>query len=93
MQLRVFPLELVCWITAILFLAILPPEANHFTLCPFANIGILWCPGCGLGKSVAYLIRGDLQNSFQSHWLGIPVFAVLAKRIVSLIKNTYFHIA
>ncbi|MCD8741466.1 DUF2752 domain-containing protein [Mucilaginibacter roseus] len=49
--------------------------------------GIGWCPGCGLGHSISWLFRGNLNNSFQAHWLGIPALAIISWRIVILIKG------
>lgn len=92
MHVRVLPLELICWVTALFLLAVSDVQEQHFTLCPLGNMGITWCPGCGLGRSISSLLHCNIQASLQSHWLGIPVLGVLIYRIVSLIKNTYFHI-
>lgn len=93
MRIVVFPLELICWTGALLLLATTNLQGHHFTFCPLANLGISWCPGCGLGHSVSSLLHGQIQSSLQQHWLGIPALGILGYRIVSLIKNTYFHIA
>jgi hypothetical protein len=91
MRITVFPLELLCWTGGLSMLAAADPQGHHFTFCPLANLGISWCPGCGLGRSIASLLHGQVQASLQFHWLGIPALGVLVYRIVSLIKNTYFH--
>lgn len=51
-------------------------------------MGISWCPGCGLGHSIAYLFRGDLRNSFHEHWLGVPAVFIILYRIYSLARQT-----
>jgi hypothetical protein len=80
--------ELVFWIAAMLCLAFTSPVAeSHFTLCPLKLMGIKWCPGCGLGHSIIYLFHGDIRNSFQAHWLGIPAVIVIFHRIYVLGKD------
>lgn len=89
------PVELVFWISALILLATAsPPDQHHlkhFSLCPLANIGISWCPGCGLGRSITQLFHGNLEESFHQHWLGVPAVLIIGYRIVSLsriqIKN------
>jgi len=78
------PLELLAWLTALLWLALFSRAEHHFTLCPFANIGIEWCPGCGFGRSLRHLLHGDLAASIQSHWFGVPGFLILLYRIYTL---------
>ncbi|OOQ61489.1 hypothetical protein BC343_20600 [Mucilaginibacter pedocola] len=79
--------ELVIWITALACLAFSDPASHsHFSLCPLKQLGFSWCPGCGLGHSIAYLFHGDIANSFHSHWLGIPVTIALFYRIYTLAR-------
>ncbi|RZK43900.1 MAG: DUF2752 domain-containing protein [Pedobacter sp.] len=84
MRNRSLPLELVFWISALVLLATADPHAHHFSLCPLANIGIEWCPGCGLGRSISALFHGDVQESFTFHWFGIPALLVILYRTLSL---------
>ncbi|RZA03736.1 MAG: DUF2752 domain-containing protein [Sphingobacteriaceae bacterium] len=81
-------LELLFWIAAIIALAVADPTVpSHYTLCPFKLMGITWCPGCGLGHSIAFLLHGDVKNSFDTHWIGIPALAVIVYRVVVLAKH------
>jgi len=50
-------------------------------------MGITWCPGCGLGHSIAFLLHGDLRNSFHAHWLGVPALIIILYRIFDLISQ------
>jgi Protein of unknown function (DUF2752) len=50
-------------------------------------MGITWCPGCGLGHSIAFLLHGDIRNSFHAHWLGIPALVIILYRIYDLVKQ------
>lgn len=80
-------LEALIWITGLIYLIFLnSPEQSHFTICPIANLGFEFCPGCGLGNSISYLFNGDFVSSFQSHPLGIFAVIVISIRIFSLIK-------
>lgn len=83
------PLEGICWVTALLLLYFTNPHDHHFTLCPLENIGFAWCPGCGLGRSIALFLHGEISASFAMHGLGIPAFFVIVHRIYSLLKQTY----
>ena len=84
---NLFGLEAAIWILGILYLAIInSPESIHFTICPLKNLGIEFCPGCGLGNSISYLFRGDLVSSFRTHPLGIFALFIITLRIISIIK-------
>jgi hypothetical protein len=50
-------------------------------------MGISWCPGCGIGHSIAYLLHGDVIKSFHTHFLGTFALLVIVYRIVQLIKK------
>ncbi|WP_090557450.1 DUF2752 domain-containing protein [Pedobacter hartonius] len=82
------PLELVFWIAAFWFMAIAKPadhhEELHFTFCPLANLGMSWCPGCGLGRAITHFFHGNIRESIHYHWLGIPAVLIISYRIVTL---------
>jgi hypothetical protein len=77
------------WIAALLLLAAFEPSADHFTICPFHHLGFSFCPGCGLGKSISYLLQGDVNHSLTAHPLGFFALGVLIYRIYQLIKNNH----
>jgi len=80
--------ELTFWISALIALGISDPTlASHYTLCPLKLMGITWCPGCGLGHSIAFLLHGDVRDSFHSHWFGVPALVTIVYRIVDLIRQ------
>ncbi len=83
------PVELVCWVLGLILLYISDPHAHHYTLCPLENAGFDWCPGCGLGRSIALLMHGELEASLGMHWLGIPAFFIIIHRIYTLSKKKY----
>jgi len=79
-----FPLELAFWLLALVLLATANPHAHHFSLCPLANLGVSWCPGCGLGRSISALFHGEIRESLDFHWFGIPALLVMVYRMVTL---------
>lgn len=85
-----FGFEAVVWTFGLLYLAFIhSPGETHFTVCPLANLGIDFCPGCGLGNSISYLFKGDFISSFVAHPLGIFALIVLTLRIFTIIKNNW----
>jgi hypothetical protein len=84
-------LELVIWLTALVVLALSNPVYHHITLCPLDNLGFKYCPGCGLGRSISYLFRGDINASFRMHPLGIFALGIIGYRIIQIINKQYIH--
>jgi hypothetical protein len=84
--------ELVFWVAAIIALGICnPSSATHYTLCPLKLLGFKWCPGCGLGHSIAFLLHGDIKSSFHAHWFGIPAFFIIVYRVYDLVRQRVFE--
>jgi hypothetical protein len=82
------PFELIVWSGALLFLAFTETSvSSHSSLCPLDNLGFSWCPGCGLGRSIRYILHGDFILSFSQHWFGIPALTILLYRIIQLLNN------
>ncbi|HEY0271981.1 MAG TPA: DUF2752 domain-containing protein [Chitinophaga sp.] len=80
--------ELPLWPLALAGLAFLHPEHAYPSICPLKWLGFTWCPGCGLGRSVSYLLHGNLAGSWHTHKLGVFALAVLLHRIVTLAIDT-----
>ena len=84
------PLELIFWVVGLILLGTAqPPEHNHlqhFTLCPLANMGFQWCPGCGIGRAITQLLNGNLAASWQHHWFGVPALLIIVSRIMLLFR-------
>ena len=82
--------ELSCWLGALLYLALIDPAANdHFQLCVFKWLGFSFCPGCGLGHAVSWLLHGNFHLSWEEHPLGIFALLILIHRIFILLKNNF----
>ncbi len=84
-----FPGELLFWVAALLFIFFTtgPIHEAHFSLCPLSNVGIDFCPGCGLGHSIGHILRAEIIESFSAHPLGVFALGVMLFRIYTLIKN------
>lgn len=86
------PLEAIMWIAALVFLLLINPYGEqHYTLCPFSNLGIDFCPGCGIGRSIALIFHGDIIHSFKMHPLGLFALIIISLRIYKLLKNRNTH--
>jgi hypothetical protein len=81
---RPYRLELLLWSGLLLAPIFINPLENHVSFCLFHNLGFDFCPGCGLGRSLAFLYRGDLTRSFLCHPLGMIAFCILLFRIIQL---------
>lgn len=79
--------ELTFWLTGLMYLISINPTNDHFTFCPLNQIGIDWCPGCGLGKSLSFIFHLDLLQSIKTHPLGIFALIIIIHRIYILTKN------
>jgi hypothetical protein len=75
------------WLTAVIFLALQEPGCDHYSLCPLHNLGITFCPGCGLGRSISLIFQGDFLASFRMHPLGMPAIVLLLWRSFKIIKS------
>ncbi|GAB4107731.1 hypothetical protein GCM10028791_01780 [Echinicola sediminis] len=82
-----FPTELVFWCLALIGILLIDTSSlSHFTLCPLGMLGIEWCPGCGLGRSMKFFIQGDFMASWKMHPLGGLAWGIILFRMVELIK-------
>jgi hypothetical protein len=87
---KIVGFEAAIWISSLLFLAfVVNPGETHFTLCPLNNFGFNYCPGCGIGNSVSYLLHGNIYNSLLSHSLGLFALIIIVVRIINLIKSNW----
>lgn len=81
--------EWIVLLAGLLLMALLDPFGQAASLCPIDRLGFDFCPGCGLGKSVAFAARGDLTASLQSHPLGVLAILVIVARIGSIFRRNY----
>lgn len=79
-------LELLFWCVALISLWHLDPHGSHVSLCPLQLMSWDWCPGCGLGRSIGLLMKGEFAASWALHPLGGFALAVISYRIFEIIK-------
>jgi hypothetical protein len=80
--------ELTFWVAALIALGCSNPAIpSQYVLCPFRLMGFTWCPGCGIGHAIAWLLHGNIRNSLHAHWLGIPALVIILYRIVALFRD------
>ena len=85
--LRQWNWELIIWTGGMVWLAFfVNPDHITWSLCPLKNLGFEHCPGCGLGRSVSYLLHGEFEESFQVHPLGGFALIMLTYRIIQLAR-------
>ena len=84
-------LEAFIWLAALVSFIFHDPSSVHYTLCPLHNLGIDFCPGCGLGHAISYFFHGDIVRSFEAHPLGIFAVALLSYRIFSIFRKNYIN--
>lgn len=86
-------LEAIMWSVALIYLMFINPyELNHFSFCLFNIIGIDFCPGCGIGRSISMIYHGDVLGSLKMHPLGIFALGVIFYRIVTLLQKNKLNL-
>lgn len=88
-------LEALFWLSGLAVVAVADPSGEPWIrVCLFDHLGSLvgleFCPGCGLGRSVGYLVRGDIAASLSMHPLGIPAVGVIAYHATRLLRLPRF---
>lgn len=53
------------------------PSDDGPTICPMALLTGVACPGCGMSRAIAWMFRGDLQQSVAYHPLA-PLVVIIA---------------
>ncbi|MDX1618944.1 MAG: DUF2752 domain-containing protein [Balneolaceae bacterium] len=71
-------------------LALMNPYTDSGTsLCLLDALGIAYCPGEGLGHSIAFTIRGDLSSAWAAHPIGPAAVGMITYRIMELWKKAF----
>ncbi|WP_242920907.1 DUF2752 domain-containing protein [Pontibacter liquoris] len=79
--------EAVLWMAGLGALACMDPDGAHlFSFCPWSWFGFNFCPGCGLGHAISFLLHGQWQASWQAHPLGGPALVLLVGRSIKLVR-------
>ncbi|EIM76282.1 hypothetical protein A3SI_10714 [Nitritalea halalkaliphila LW7] len=79
--------EIGFWVLALIGIACIDPSGEaHTSLCPLALTGLDFCPGCGLGRSMHLLARGEVAASWAMHPLAGFAYVAIVFRFVTLIR-------
>ncbi|MEP2446384.1 MAG: DUF2752 domain-containing protein [Balneola sp.] len=84
-------IEWVAFTTGLVLMATMDPLSTGSSLCFFEFIGIEFCPGEGLGHSIAWLFRGEFNNAVNANLFGIPAVLILSLRILQIWKDLYIN--
>lgn len=78
-------------LTAGLFtMALMDPYVNNgLSFCLFETIGLTFCPGEGLGHSIAFLARGEVGSALDANMMGPAAFLILSSRILHQLNNIF----
>lgn len=86
-RLESVPFEAVFWAVGLVAVALMDPEGGMgLNLCLFEQLGV-FCPGDGLGRGIAHLVRGQVTASWAAHPLAGPVVLVLLFHITMLCRR------
>lgn len=82
-------IEIPVFAGGLLLLALMNPEDSGTTLCLLEHLGYPYCPGEGLGHSISYFFRGEIDSSLEANFMGPFAVSILTFRILYLFKNYY----
>ncbi|MEX0662323.1 MAG: DUF2752 domain-containing protein [Balneolaceae bacterium] len=71
----------------LILMGLLTPESPAASLCPLDYFGFVYCPGDGLGNSIAYFFRGSVISSLYAHPAGIPAVFIITGRIFYILNR------
>lgn len=79
--------EWLALLTGLVLLSMMDPDSTgKVSLCFFDWLGV-YCPGEGLGHSIAYIFRGEWSDAWQAHPAGYMAVTVLSSRIIYLFRQ------
>ena len=79
--------EWMVFLVGLILLAGMNPYVDGTSFCLLDILGFAYCPGEGLGHSIAFLFRGELAMSLEANLMGVVVVVGLSVRIISIWKN------
>lgn len=87
-----FHFEWMALAAGLVLMALLTPDNSAVSFCPLDYFGFAYCPGEGLGNSIAYLFRGNVVNSLYAHPAGIPAVFIISGRILYILNRNRTHV-
>lgn len=83
-KIKLLQLELLFFTGALIALFFTNVTQPQYSLCPLKLVNLNFCPGCGLGRSLHYLMHGEFKLAWQTHYLAFLALPVLVHRICLL---------
>ncbi len=80
-------IEWIAFLSGLILMGSMDPTIKGFSFCFFEWIGIPFCPGEGLGHSIAWFFRGEFAKAVESNLFGIPAVFILSFRIGAIWKE------
>lgn len=85
--------EWIVFLAGLLLIGMMNPYIdNGSTLCLLDAAGFPFCPGEGLGHSIAFTFRGDFSNALTAHPFGPAAILIMSGRICYLWKRAFQQI-
>lgn len=81
--------EWIVLLSGLLLMVFLDPMSQDASICLAKRLNFEFCPGCGLGRSIAYLFQGELLTSIQTHPAGIMAVLIIPARIVTIFHRNH----
>ncbi len=78
-------------LAGLLMMAVLDPRTAGEGYCLLEWMGITWCPGDGLGRSIAWATHGEFYKSLEYNIMGIPSIIIIGGRVLYLVDGE-FHL-
>ena len=82
-------IEWIAFLTGLILMATMNPYETGESFCLIEQVGIPFCPGHGLGHSIAFLFRGEFGQSISANLFGPLAVLILSFRIASIWKDLY----
>lgn len=83
--------EAFIWIAALILLGTMTVDntCEHHSLCVFKLMGLPYCPGCGLGRSIALLFHGQFTAAWEMNPMGFAAIPILSYRVISILRKEW----
>jgi hypothetical protein len=86
---KILPILVVPCVALAYGIAVDPLTGHHGIPCLWKILFGVSCPGCGLSRAWAFLIRGHLREAGEMNWLIFPLLLAYARQlIVALARST-----
>lgn len=84
--------EWIALLTGLVLMGLMNPHVdNGVSFCLFEMANLNFCPGEGVGHSIAYTFRGELGEAVQAHPFGPAAVLILSGRIFYLWKRVFIR--